>query len=105
MMESGNDALLVATDRGLIVATREAGGWQERGRSLVERQITSVVSREGVILAGTTGGVDLGGQVSKHLTQWTPPSGAAEQEVHFWFVVRDGRGGLSWIRRTLHYLP
>jgi photosystem II stability/assembly factor-like uncharacterized protein len=52
-----NDALLVATDRGLVVAGREGGAWREARRSLQDRLVTSVVSREGVILAGTTDGM------------------------------------------------
>ncbi len=50
-------ALLVATEVGLIVATRAGDGWQESTRALEGRHVTSVVSREGVILAGTTDGV------------------------------------------------
>ncbi len=51
-----------------------------------------------------TGGQDFPGEV-RHRVEWTPPSDATEQEVRFWFVVRDGRGGLSWILRRAHYRP
>jgi len=53
----------------------------------------------------STGGTDFAGQQDPHSTQWTPSAGATEQDVTFWFVVRDGRGGLSWSTRQLHYIP
>lgn len=49
--------LLVATANGLAVCRRDGGGWQVEYRTLAGRQITSVIAREGVILAGTTRGV------------------------------------------------
>jgi hypothetical protein len=52
-----------------------------------------------------TGGTDLAGQSEKHRAEWAPGSTATEQDVDFWFVARDGRGGLSWITRSAHYVP
>jgi hypothetical protein len=52
-----------------------------------------------------TGGADPGGQVERHLADWQPPRDAPEREVRFWFVVRDGRGGLSWLERRALYRP
>jgi hypothetical protein len=52
-----------------------------------------------------TGGEDLSGNVDPHTTGWSPPAGAREQIVEFWFTVRNGRGGFSWTRRFLHYIP
>ncbi|MGA9525941.1 MAG: hypothetical protein WBV82_31060 [Myxococcaceae bacterium] len=51
-----------------------------------------------------TGGQDIPGEV-RHRVEWAPPGDATEQDVRFWFVVRDGRGGLSWIMRRAHYRP
>lgn len=51
-----------------------------------------------------TGGVDLGGQEGQNISYWSPDSGVA-QDAHFWFTVRDGRGGMSWLMRTAQYLP
>lgn len=48
---------LIATQHGLIVAQREGSQWTMREHVLRGRHITSVISREGVILAGTTDGV------------------------------------------------
>ncbi|WP_224366222.1 hypothetical protein [Hyalangium versicolor] len=53
-----------------------------------------------------TGGADLGGQVGRHRTEWEPPEeGGSEQIVTFWAVVRDGRGGQSWISRRARWVP
>jgi len=58
----------------------------------------------GKISPTETGGVDLGGQESRHLVEWSP--GVSERrDVQFWVVVRDGRGGESWLKRRVSYLP
>ncbi|HZH13172.1 MAG TPA: hypothetical protein VE057_02300 [Archangium sp.] len=52
-----------------------------------------------------TGGADFGGGVERHRVEWTPPRDAQAQEVRFWVVARDGRGGMSWLERTVKYTP
>lgn len=52
-----------------------------------------------------SGGSDLDGVEERVRSEWTPGSSAHEQDVTFWFVVRDGRGGESWITRRAHYTP
>ncbi len=52
-----------------------------------------------------TGGSDFGGQQGRHRTEWDPPEGAQAQEVTFWAVVRDGRGGSSWVVRRARWTP
>lgn len=52
-----------------------------------------------------TGGSDFGGGVARHRVEWTPPRNAQAQEVRFWVVARDGRGGMSWLERTVNYTP
>ncbi len=52
-----------------------------------------------------TGGSTFGGQEGRHRTEWEPPSGAEAQEVTFWVVVRDGRGGSSWVVRRALWSP
>ncbi|RYZ34073.1 MAG: hypothetical protein EOO72_13425, partial [Myxococcaceae bacterium] len=52
-----------------------------------------------------TGGADFGGQQGRHRTEWKPAQGAAAQEVTFWAVVRDGRGGSSWLVRRARWSP
>ena len=49
--------LLVATQHGLVICERAGDDWREVVRGLVDHIVTSVVAREGVILAGTTDGV------------------------------------------------
>ena len=59
----------------------------------------------GTFSPNETGGADPGGGEGRHRVEWRPPRGAGAQEVRFWVVVRDGRGGSSWISRTARYTP
>ncbi|XXF78936.1 hypothetical protein P2318_04025 [Myxococcaceae bacterium GXIMD 01537] len=59
----------------------------------------------GELSPGETGGTEADGQPAGHDTEWRPPSGAVEQEVSFWAVVRDGRGGQSWLQRRARWIP
>ncbi|GMU06447.1 hypothetical protein [Corallococcus caeni] len=52
-----------------------------------------------------TGGADFGGQEGRHRVEWEPADGAGAQEVTFWAVVRDGRGGSSWLVRRARWSP
>ncbi|MFZ0547566.1 MAG: hypothetical protein WAM60_19120 [Candidatus Promineifilaceae bacterium] len=64
--------LYLATDNGLIIGQYENGTAQEVSRTLTDYQVTSVIAREGVILAGTTQGVqrsDDGGQSWRAVNQ------------------------------------
>jgi photosystem II stability/assembly factor-like uncharacterized protein len=57
--------LILATQHGLVMCDREADNWHEVSRGLLDKNVTSVMAREGVILAGTTDGIwrsDDGGQ-------------------------------------------
>jgi photosystem II stability/assembly factor-like uncharacterized protein len=49
--------LLLATEHGLLLCEREGDDWREAARGLTDREVSSVIAREGVILAGTTEGV------------------------------------------------
>lgn len=49
--------LCLATSNGLFVFERAGGGWRETARGLTGRRVTSVIAREGAILAGTCDGV------------------------------------------------
>ncbi|AKJ06331.1 hypothetical protein ATI61_105679 [Archangium gephyra] len=59
----------------------------------------------GTFSPNQTGGADFGGGVARHRVEWTPPRNAQAQEVRFWVVARDGRGGMSWVERTVKYTP
>jgi len=48
--------IYLATNNGLVVAGFQ-DGWRVIRRSLAGKHVTSVIAREGVVLAGTTGGV------------------------------------------------
>jgi photosystem II stability/assembly factor-like uncharacterized protein len=49
--------LILATRQGVVVCQPSPAGWQEFQRGLVDQTVTSVIAREGVILAGTHQGV------------------------------------------------
>ena len=49
--------LILATEQGIVVCERRGGVWHESLRGLTDHHVTSVIAREGVILAGTTKGV------------------------------------------------
>lgn len=49
--------LLIATEKGLVICERDGDNWRESIRGLTDKEVTSVIAREGVILAGTTEGV------------------------------------------------
>lgn len=49
--------LFAATARGVVTARRDARGWNFSARTLEAQHVTSVVAREGVVLAGSRQGV------------------------------------------------
>ncbi len=51
------NSLIIATQHGLVLCEREGTDWREASRGLAAKTVTSVIAREGVILAGTTDGV------------------------------------------------
>lgn len=58
----------------------------------------------------TSGGTDFSGMLSKPKSTWLPridggTAGLPKTDVDFWIVVRDGRGGESWITRKAHFIP
>ncbi|MCI0349254.1 MAG: hypothetical protein L0Z53_07510 [Acidobacteriales bacterium] len=59
------DTIFLATSTGLAICQREPDTWRVVDRVLKDQHVTSVIAREGVILAGTTRGIqrsDDGGQ-------------------------------------------
>jgi len=51
------ESLVLGTDHGLVICSRNGGAWSEQCRGLIDYKGTAVIAREGVILAGTTDGV------------------------------------------------
>jgi len=57
-----------------------------------------------------TGGTDFSGREGMPQSSWLPrvdggTAGLFVTDVDFWFVVRDGRGGSTWITRKAHFAP
>lgn len=60
----------------------------------------------GTMSSFATGGSDPSGTVGRHRSKWQPVKGAVTPiDVTFTFVVRDGRGGMSWLTRRAHWSP
>ena len=49
--------LILATEQGIVICDRDGDHWKESLRELKEYSVTSVIAREGVILAGTEAGI------------------------------------------------
>jgi len=49
--------LILATEKGIVISEHDDNGWTELARGLKDQHATSVIAREGVILAGTENGV------------------------------------------------
>ena len=107
--------LIIATQQGVIIAGKQNNDWQIVREDLIGQHVTSVIAREGVILAGTTDGIfcsedmgvswyELSNRLSERHVRWmafhpdvsdfefagTEPAGL--------FVSRDG--GANWVERT-----
>jgi photosystem II stability/assembly factor-like uncharacterized protein len=52
-----DELVFLATNQGLFICRNEAPDWRVLYQGLADRAVTSVIAREGVILAGTTGGI------------------------------------------------
>ena len=49
--------LILATEQGIVICEYDGNNWHESSRGLTDQHVTSVIAREGVILAGTENGV------------------------------------------------
>jgi photosystem II stability/assembly factor-like uncharacterized protein len=49
--------IILATEHGIVICERKDDEWHESLRRLTDQHATSVIAREGVILAGTTNGI------------------------------------------------
>ncbi|MFL5322307.1 MAG: hypothetical protein ACJ790_21800 [Myxococcaceae bacterium] len=63
------------------------------------------LTTEGRMSRSETGGTDVDGTENRHNVEWVPTSAATAGEVTFYAVVRDGRGGTSWLIRKVQYTP
>lgn len=73
---------------------------------LVEAWKVTWTTTSGSMSSYNTGGTDFVGVVGRHNNGWTPdPQATTPQDVTLYFVVRDGRGGSSWVSRRVHWTP
>jgi hypothetical protein len=73
---------------------------------LVEAWKVTWMTTSGTMSPYNTGGVDFAGQEGRHVSKWKPDQRSNEPtDVTMYFVVRDGRGGQSWITRHLKWWP
>jgi hypothetical protein len=74
--------------------------------NLTESWKVTWMTTSGTMTDYETGGTDLVGTTERHNSKWRPDQSATEgKDVDFYFVVRDGRGGNSWLRRSLRWEP
>lgn len=74
--------------------------------NLVERWKVDYYTTQGTFDTSESGGADLGGNDERHKSRWQPGTKVTEpSDVDFWFTVRDGRGGQSWLHRKAHWTP
>lgn len=74
--------------------------------SLTEAWKVTWMTTSGTMSPYETGGFDFAGESGRHKASWTPDrSATTPQDVTFYFVVRDGRGGQSWLTRRAHWTP
>lgn len=74
--------------------------------NLVETWKVTWMTTGGTMSSFETGGTDLGGTSERHKNKWKPPQNDdLERDIDFYFVVRDGRGGQSWLTRHAHWKP
>jgi photosystem II stability/assembly factor-like uncharacterized protein len=51
------DKLILATEQGIVFCERESDKWIPVARGLTDQNVTSVIAHDGLILAGTEGGI------------------------------------------------
>ncbi|MDP2271085.1 MAG: hypothetical protein Q8N23_34920 [Archangium sp.] len=74
--------------------------------ALKESWKISWMTTSGTMSTYNTGGTGFDGETERHFSSWRPnPADDAEKDVEFYFVVRDGRGGNSWTKRSVRWIP
>ncbi len=76
-----DDLRFLATEHGVVIAQRAGDGWREVSRRLTDQRVTSLIAREGVILAGTRDGVFRSDDVGQ--TWWAASTGLTHQHVRW----------------------
>ncbi len=74
--------------------------------ALTESWKVTWMTTSGTMSSYNTGGTELDGTTERHRSLWRPDSSNQEEkDVEFYFVVRDGRGGNSWTKRSVRWIP
>ncbi len=74
--------------------------------ALKESWKVSWMTTSGTMSTYNSGGTGFDGETERHFSSWRPdPVDDAEKDVDFFFVVRDGRGGNSWTKRSVRWIP
>lgn len=74
--------------------------------SLVESWKIAWYTTFGAMASFETGGTNFDGNTERQRNRWRPDATATgPREVSFFFVVRDGRGGQSWLTRRARWTP
>jgi hypothetical protein len=74
--------------------------------NLVESWKIAWYTTHGRMSAFETGGTGFDGKTERHRSRWQPDTKITEpRDVTFHFVVRDGRGGQSWLTRHAKWKP
>ncbi|MCE9673086.1 hypothetical protein LY474_35295 [Myxococcus stipitatus] len=95
-----------ANDVSALEESYVVPGLRQESVSLKEAWVITWHATLGEFSPEETGGADFNGEPGRHRTEWEPPEkDAVEQEVTFWAVVRDGRGGSSWLIRKARWAP
>src|SRR3970282_655676 len=77
--------LILATEQGILICEREGDDWIQSTRGLTDQHVTSVIAREGVILAGPENGVfrsDDEGKPGQEPSNGLPAQHARWMEYH-----------------------
>lgn len=95
-----------AKERYWVVTTGSPGAPADLGRPPGEAQLEEILSYEFYTTAGAFSSGRTGGSGSAFFTDkkvadpsstWTAPAAALSAPVRFWIVIRDDRGGSSWV--------
>jgi hypothetical protein len=106
---SGHDAPLLVSPKDYLSLQEDyvVPSFELKPVNLTESWKISYYTTLGRFDSSTLGGTDFTGSTDIQINTWHPghDGGVPEQDVDFWFVVRDGRGGESWLQRKAHYTP
>lgn len=98
--------VITAEDVSALEESYVVPGFRREAVALKEAWSISWHASLGEIPDEETGGADFNGEPGRHRVEWEPPEkGGVAQEVTFWAVARDGRGGSTWLIRKARWSP